>query len=457
MSFPLGHGIASVEDLPLPLWLFYYGGAIVLVLSFVALAVLWPKPRLRAARDGRRLPDVLQRVLLSTVLRVVVSGAALGLLVVVWVAAIFGGPTQVDNIAPIFVFVVFWVGLVLVVLVFGNVWTVLNPWRAAADAVAWLARQAGVQGRTLPYPEWLGRWPATVLLLAFTAFELAYIEPANPRAVGLGITIYSAVTWLGMAFFGRRVWLENGEAFSVYFTLFSRLAPFGVRESEGRRELIIRLPLSGLALPEPRPGTTAFILVMLGSVAFDGFSRTQWWVEQQLDLQARYVLDQPTLADTVVTLFNLAGLFAVILVVAIAYLAAVEAARAVGRSSERLEGAFIWSLVPIALAYAVAHYFSLLLREGQLAIALISDPLGKGWDLFGTADYTVDLAIISPNTVWYVQVAALVTGHVAGLIAAHDRAVELFASARTAVRTQYAMLMLMVLYTVGGLWLLSKG
>ncbi|MBD0347685.1 MAG: hypothetical protein ICV59_00910, partial [Thermoleophilia bacterium] len=304
----IAHGIASVEDLPLPLWLFYYGGALILVLSFVALGVLWRRPRLETAQTGRPLPEALQRVLLSPALRALVSGTSLAVFAVVWLAALTGGRTRVDNIAPIFVFVIFWVGLVLVVLAFGNVWTALNPWRAAADGVAWLARRAGAAWTTREYPAWLGRWPAVTLLLAFTAFELAYVDPSDPRKLGLAITVYSVVTWAGMAVYGRKAWLDNGEAFNVYFTLLSRLAPFGLRETGRGRQLVVRPPVTGLALPEPRRATLPFVAVMLGSVAFDGLSRTRWWSQQVLELQGRYVLDHPTLADVAVTLFNLAGL-----------------------------------------------------------------------------------------------------------------------------------------------------
>jgi hypothetical protein len=114
-------------------------------------------------------------------------------------------------------------------------------------------------------------------------------------------------------------------------------------------------------------------------------------------------------------------------------------------------------LVPIAAAYLVAHYFSLFVIQGQFIITLASDPFGRGWDLFGTIDFAPNLAIVSPNMVWYVQVGALVVGHVAGLAIAHDRAVTVFEDRRAALRSQYPMLALMVLYTVGGLWLLSRG
>jgi hypothetical protein len=112
--------------------------------------------------------------------------------------------------------------------------------------------------------------------------------------------------------------------------------------------------------------------------------------------------------------------------------------------------------VPIALAYVVAHYFSFFVREIQWVAPLASDPFGFGWDLFGTADVKPDIGVLPPKTIWYTQVAALVVGHVAGLVLAHDRAVELFESPRKAAISQYAMLVLMVVYTVTGLWLLSQ-
>jgi len=105
----------------------------------------------------------------------------------------------------------------------------------------------------------------------------------------------------------------------------------------------------------------------------------------------------------------------------------------------------------------VAHYFSLLVLQGQSVVFMASDPFGFGWDLFGTAAFEPNLQALTPNKIWYVQVAALVAGHVLGLVLAHDRAVALYRDPRIALRTQYAMLVLMIAYTVGGLWLLSNG
>jgi hypothetical protein len=450
------HAIGGVRDLPIPLWLFYYGGAIVLVLSFVALGVLWRRPLLEGADGGRPLPPALQRTLLSTPLRIVAGGISLALLILLFLASLVGEPSAGQNLSPTFVFVVFWVGFVVVVVVAGNVWSVLNPWRAGADLVAWFWRGVGWDWRSgLTYPEGLGRWPAAGLLFAFTALELAYTEPANPRALALAIFLYSWITWVGMAVFGRDLWLRNGEAFNVYFDLLGRISAFGRRRSDGR--IVVRPPLSGLAVRDWPPGTLAFVCVMLGSVAFDGYSRTSRWIEWRFELEEPHVLENPGLADLIVTGFNLAGLIFFIVLVAVAFLAAIQVAKVVATTSVRLATAFLGSLVPIACAYALAHYFSLLVIQGQVAITLVSDPFGYGWDLFGTADYQADPTVISPNTVWYFQVAVLVVGHVFGLVLAHDRAVAIFESARTAIRTQYAMLALMVVYTVGGLWLLSRG
>ena len=454
---PLAHGIGAVKDLPLPLWLFYYAGAIVLVLSFVALGVLWTKPRLENSAWERPLPRWLQRVLLSTALRVVLGALSFGLLVLVFLAALLGEPSQGANLAPTFVFVVFWVGMVPLVVVFGDVWRVLNPWRAAANAVAWVAERTGLTWEPLAsYPERLGRWPAAALLFAFTAYELAYLDASEPRSLALAILIYSWITWVGAAVFGRQAWFENCEAFTAYFGFLSRIAPFGVREREGRREVVLRPPLKALTAWDVKPGTLAVVAVMLGSVAFDGFSRTASWQNRLFDIEAE-LISSPGLSDLAVTAVNILGLTVAVLLVAGLYLLAVAGARAVAHASRPLVAAFVFSLVPIALAYALAHYISLLINQGQFAIPLASDPFGWGWDVLGTADFSPNLTALTPNMIWYTQVAVLVVGHVLGLVLAHDRAIALFSSARTAVRTQYAFLVLMVLYTVGGLWLLSQG
>ena len=235
-------------------------------------------------------------------------------------------------------------------MLLGNVWSVLDPWKAVADAFAAVSSRVGAdEDPPFAYPTWLGRWPAVLLLLSFVTLELVYVEPANPRVLAVAIVLYSAVTWAGMAAFGRAAWRENGDGFAVYFGLLSRLSVFGARERDGRRELALRRPLSGLSFTERRPGTVAFVAVMLGSVAFDGFSRSTWWQDRLFDLRAPLVESDPGLADLLGMGFNLVGLLAAILLVALAYQLAVAGAQAVAGRDVSFEGVFVGSLVPIAL------------------------------------------------------------------------------------------------------------
>lgn len=450
----LAHGIGGVRDLPVPEWMFSWGAATVLVVSFVALGTLWRSPLLAARAPGRPLPDPAARLLLGRPLRLAAQTVSAALLVLVFATALVGEPDPTENLAPTFVWVVFWLGLVPVTVMLGDVWCALNPWRAVADLGVRLLERGGREARPLlPYPERLGRWPAAGALLCFAAFELAYREPSSPRALALAIGLYSYVTWTGMAVYGRDAWLRGGEAFSVYFGLLARISPLAVRD--GR--VVVRLPLSGLAGRERTPGTLAFVAVMLGSVAFDGVSRSSAWTDLVARVEGPYVLERPGLADALVTGVNLLGLAGGVALVAAAYLAATALARRTVNAPASLADQFLLSLVPIALVYAVAHYFSLLVVQGQFALPLASDPFGRGWDLLGSAGVQPNLNPLSPNAVWYVQVGALVAGHVAGLAVAHDRAITAFTEQGPALRSQYALLGLMVLYTVGGLWLLSRG
>ena len=456
MTHPLAHGIGGIQDLPVPAWLFFYGAAAVLILSFAALAVLWRDPRLKRGLPGRRLPR-LERLVLGAPFQVVSGSLGAAVFAVVFAAALLGDRDTGANLAPTFVYVVFWLGLVPVVVLIGNVWPLVNPWRAFAVAVWWAAGGAGLRWQPpLEYPERLGRLPAAALLFAWAALELAYPNSADPRHLAIAIAVYSLITWFAMLAFGVEPWLRHGESFSVYFGLLGRLAPVGVDEEDGRKRLRLRAPLVGLAGEERTPGTVAFVAVMLGSVGFDGLSRTTWWTDRVLSVRDAVGVDRTALADAAVTGFNMLALGGMVALVAAVYLVAVDAARHAARGELAPED-FLRSLLPIALVYVVAHYFSFFVNQGQVAWRLASDPFGSGWDLFGTADYAPRFDLLTPNVVWYVQVGALVVGHVLGLVVAHDRAVDVVRSRRLAARAQYPLLALMVVYTLGGMWLLSRG
>jgi len=440
---PLAHGLVQRANLPIPEWLFGWAAAVVLVASFVALALLWQEPKLADDR-WRPLPGPLGRWLGWRALEVACGVVGVALLAVVVMSGLAGSESPLDNFAPTFVFIVFWVGLAFASALFGNLFAALSPWRALGRAAGWTAgrARAGRSPRHRRYPERLGRWPAVLVVLAFTWIELASEWGETPRLLAIAVLGYTVLTLAAQAVFGVETWTRRGEGFAVYFGLFSRIAPFERRDGV----VGVRPPLAGLARLDAVAGTVAFVLVMIGTVTFDGLSQGQLWK----DVTGDAAIDAPRLVNT-------AGLLLGVALVSTFYALGVAGARSVGgeRDAAELRRAFVHSLVPIALVYVAAHYLTFLVFEGQSIVYLASDPLGRGWDLFGTAGAAVDFGVLSQNSAWYLQVGFVVTGHVAALALAHDRALTLYPGSRLAVRSQYWMLGVMVGFTTLALWLLA--
>jgi hypothetical protein len=442
------HGISGSADLPIPQWMFAWAAAIVLIASFLALGVLWPRPRLQQPR--------LRRVLtIPRGVRTLGGLVGVALYCVVVYAAFAGTAVPTANVAPTVVYVAFWVGIPVLSVLLGDVFALLSPWRALYRWIAGAARRVSpaLGAEPMAYPARLGRWPAALGLLAFAWVELVYVDHDVPSTLGVLMLAYGFVQVLGMSLFGERAWSERADAFGVYFNLCSRIS---VWETRGR-ELCVRPLLSGLPRLEPLPGTVAVLVVLIGSTTFDGASNGVLWVDVAPWLQDRFadLGASFTLASELASSFGLA-----IAVAAVAgfYELGIRGMRTLAprRDAGELARSFAHTLAPIAFAYALAHYFSLLVFQGQALIYLASDPLGTGANLLGTANTQVNYTLISGTGIWYAQVAALVAGHVAGLVLAHDRALAEFPDdRRVAVRSQYWMLTVMVGFTCLGLWLLS--
>jgi hypothetical protein len=429
------HGLGGRLDLPVPIWLFVYGAATVVVVSFVALGVLWKSPRFEDGVGGRPLP--FQRLFRSSAAEAVVRVISVAFFLVVFAAAAGGSDVATQNLAPYAVFIWFWVGFAFVHALFGNWWATLSPWDS-------IARFLGIgESPRRAYPPAWGMWPAAIVIFGFVWLELVPRSGRDPRVLAVALGVYTVMTLVGMGVYGRETWNRRGEGFAVYFRLLSLMAPFA-RDEEGR--VVLRSPLAGLPSLEPRPGLVPLVMVVIGSTTFDGFTGTALWTESVQGLSLTGELAVTT-----------TGLVATILLAGAVYSLAMLAASAVAGSPwHPLSVRFVHSLIPIAFAYVAAHYFSYLFLEGQGGIALLSDPFGLGWNLLGTASYASNLALLSVTLVWYVQVAAIVLGHVAGVVVAHDRALAAFTH-RIAIRTQYALLGVMVLFTMGGLLILSGG
>lgn len=428
----LAHGIGGRQDLPMPLSYAVVGGAIALVVSFLALAVLWRTARLGSADAGRPLPTGIQRAVDAPAMRLALRTLGVVAAGYVVLAAVFG-PADARNPTAGTVYVLFWVGVPILSLLFGPWWGRVNPLRALHRGLAALIGADPDEGIVRLSPR-VGYWPAAIGLLAFVWLELVPANRASLPALRTWFGLYVLANVLCATLFGRR-WFARGDAFEAWFGLVGRLAPWG-RRADGR--LVARSPLDGIAAVESRPGLVALVCVMLGSTAFDAFSSVPGWL--------RVPQESPLGADVTNSLVLLGFIGAV----AALFVGAVRMAGA-------RPAAFAFSLVPIAVGYVVAHYYSLLVVQGQQTVIDLSDPLGTGANWLGTGgDREISGALITPTAIALLQVIAVVVGHVVGVVLAHDRAMQELPRA-AAVRGQLPLLLLMVAYTVGGLLLLFAG
>jgi hypothetical protein len=428
----LAHGVGSRTDLPIPLGLALYGAGAAILLSFAVLLLFWRTPKLGSAESGRPLPTVLQQAIDRTAVRTALQAVALSVAVLVTVVAVAGPAETSRNLAPWVLYVTFWVGLVPASLLLGPVWRAANPLRLMHRGLRRLAPSPSGASR-LPA---LGLWPAAAVLVVFLWLELVYPGRADPATVAVFLVGY-AVVQLGLALRFGEEWFAHGDGFEVYSTLIARLSPWG-RRDDGR--LVLRNPLANATAVPAVPGLGAVVVVLLGSTAFDGLSRTVFW-------QTGPGAANDTLSGTL-------GLAVMIALVATLY---VLGARLSGRLAGQATGVqprrYAATVIPIALGYTVAHYFSLLMLDGQTTWILTSNPFGlAGVDLFGTYDNTVDLTAVSSDVIALVQVGAVVLGHVVGVTLAHERA--LLSARRARASDQLPLVIVMVLFTVGGLGLL---
>jgi len=441
------------------------GAGATIVLTFAVIAIFF-----RARNPTTRYPrfNLLRLAPIRLATRPAVVGLiqllAVALFVLTACTGLLGVQDPYSNLTTTMIWVVWWVGFAFVCALVGDLWALVNPLRTIfAWCESLYARLTG--GRSLararPYPTWLGAWPGVALFLCFAWAELVWQQNDVPRYLAIAMLAYAAVTWCGMFLFGREVWLGNGEAFAIAFGILGRFAPVGAAP----RALNLRPPGAGLLTDRPVPVSfLVFVMLMLASVTFDGFLETPLSQRMAASVQksravatllfelSEWGLDESQLIAT-------AALIAFALVfLAIFWLTSWIMVQLTLRNLSASETActFVLTLVPIAVAYHLSHYFSLLLTVGQFVIPLASDPFGFGWNLLGTAQYKVDLGIVSPYVFWYSAVTIIVIGHVVAVVLAHIAALRVAGSHRGALVSQIPMVVLMVAYTTLSLWILAQ-
>jgi hypothetical protein len=417
------HTLNNAYTSRLPLAVYLAGAATTVALSFVFVLVR----DVRAERPDTSAPGRLPPTWLRWLLRVV------GLVGWTWIVVqgIAGG-TSAAEVASLFLWVYGWVAVAAISALVGPIWHFLDPFSTLFDLGAWVIRRAGIASWDVAtYPAAVGKWPAVVGFVVVVWIEL--VLKAGPNVLFIVLVGYTALTLAMMAQYGRDTWRSNAEVFTVWFRLLGRLAPYALTDEDGGvrgRPFFSGLLEPGWSLPD-----VVMVALGVGSILFDGLSQTQIFFS---------TFGLPSLPVLTVIMAVFLGLIV---------LAALAVTRYVGIAAT---GA---GLVPIALGYLIAHYFTYLMIDGQRIVIAMSDPLQSGSDLFGTAFYQTSGAWLPPGLVWTIQLAAVVGGHMLGawaghVVAALDAPPEL--TGRPLTVRQVPLAVVMVALTTLTLWSLGQ-
>ena len=444
------HGFGERYDLPMPLLYFIIGAVVAVGLSFLLVGVfVTSETSAGNFRYEVKLPKWPMGYIGTRSANWLVKSFSVFLLALIILTALFGSNKPIYNFAPTFIWIIWWVGIGFVSAVFGNVWPLINPWKITfeiAETVSKLFRRGREVKPFLRYPSDLHGWPVVIIFAVFAWIENVYWGAAIPRHLAILVIIYSLVQWGGMLCFGKQIWLKNADPFTLIFRFFSKLSVFEIDDSHGK--VLIRPPGWGFfTSSKPHVSIMIFVLILLSTVTFDGIKETPFWNDIYTSLSHLSYTQIDTL-----------GLIVVPTIFVSIYFLFCLSIRYFSRENPNLisiGATFAFSLLPIALAYHFAHYLSLLLIPGQAIIPLLSDPFGIGWNLFGSADYQIKLNAINAKAAWFFSVSVIVIGHVLAVYISHVFALKMFKSHDNAIRSQYPMLLLMLIYTAISLWILS--
>ncbi|MBA2961093.1 MULTISPECIES: hypothetical protein [Ramlibacter] len=424
------HALQERYDLPLPLAYVVAGGCLAVVLTFAAAALF--------ARRGAGAPREARALAVPAPLLAVTRTLGLVLFLLAVASALWGTRDPLMNLTPTLVWIVAWLGLSLTCAFVADVWPLLDPWRTLHAGWQALWRRPAPTPRR-HWPARIGVWPAVLLLLAWSWMEVVDPRASSPARLGALLLAWTAVNLGGMAAFGRAAWQAHADLFAVVFATFGRMAPWRLA--------------SGPAAP-PAAGLAALVMALLATVIFDGLHGAAAW--ELVDRLVRTVV--PAQADPNGFIAGAAGLVAVWLAFLLLYQAALHASLALLGPSGRdpaLPPRIALTLVPIAAAYHLAHNFSTLVLQGQRIVALLSDPFGLQWDLFGTARYYPDIAWLDARITWFVATGAILAGHAASIWWSHRVVLATGVPRRRAAAALVPLTLLMVAFTASSLVLLA--
>ena len=467
------HAIGGTFQLPVPLWLYLAGAAVAVAASFVVTSIVARGDDGQRAYPTREIADGLA-IAARAVLRLV--GLAW------WYGAILVG-FLVGDISPlpaVLFWIGIWVGLPIAAVLVGNAWPSFSPFRSTFGALEWVARRIGLNrlDAGLPYPAALARWPAVALLAAGIWAELVLPGRNEAGTVAAIMLAYTLLTLVGMAIVGQIAWLRHAELFEVELGWFGRIGPVGRRSADvglcdgcgegcdadrcidcpecataaedGERRPILRPWIAGLT-DVTRAGWSdaAFIVLALAGVSYDGLQETAFGATL-LTLLLPPVQAVFGLTSTTFLVLDTLALLVVVAAFLVAFSVIVLAAHGLADPDRRrplaaAAGVYAATLLPIAGGYLIAHYLTLVIQGAVWLPSLLADPL---------MSLAPELDWIPTGLVWYLSVASIVGGHVAGIVLAHRLAVRDAPS--RAVLAGLPMVALMIGYTVLSLWIIAQ-
>lgn len=414
------------------------GGALAVLVSFAAVSLL-PRLAMKVPAPISPLsPGVAQGV--SLVSALILAGLV--------VMGFIGPRDPVENLLPLAIWTLWWVEIVMLHPLFGNLWEALNPFTGPAALLrGHLGREEGAP--SLRYPAWASYWPTVLIFFGFAWFQLVWPAPEDPAILATAVLVYLAVSFTGVLVFGVKAWLGKADPFAVFLAQLGAAAPFG----RGG----LRWPGAGLlALPVLPLSGMLFVLLTLGTITFDGFANTFAW----LSLIGVNPLDYP--GRTPLLAANTFGILLVSGVLAAGFFLAAWVGWAwAGRPGRVMQlcGRLVYSLIPISIAYHFAHYLSDTLVKSQYLLLALNDPFETDADLLGIGHAHVMTSFQNTASgalaIYATQTTALVIGHVIGVAVAHSMAVEEGLPPALVMKLELPLALCMVAYTGFGLWLLG--
>ena len=436
----------------------YRAAGLTAVAASIAIVSLAPREWLRSFFAPLRLrigPLVAAET--RDIVKTITSLVSLAILVGLIVVGAAGTRDPLANLLPLTIWTVWWIAIVMLHPVFGNLWEWINPWTGAFRLALGRLDQPGL----LPLPERLGAWPSIPILIAFFAFAIADPAPDDPARLANIVLGYVFLTFAGMVVFGAKAWLTRCECFTLLFNLAASLAP--LKRRVGGKGFDLGVPgWKALQFRRISYAHAFFALAVLASGSFDGVNETFWWLAQinvnPLEFPGRSAVVTQSVVGLIGANILLFSIFSACVWLGLK-MAVSETGRQEHQTFRVVFGSLSLSVLPIAMAYHGSHYLVSFLVNGQYVIAALSDPLARGANYLGLENYQVTTGFLntqdSVRRIWLSQAGLIVVGHILAVLMAHATISKHFRTARQILLCHTPIALFMIAYTWFGLWLLA--